>query len=243
METPENLAERLGNVSHFMKLSLADRLSIILAGQMRLFSPDTVIFSEEEPCAGMFVLLRGHVHICKLGPQGQQNIIADIDPVIMFNEVALLDGGPNPYTAIATQNCFAWHMRREAYQKLLQRYAQDQYMEVALGLLGIMASRYRQLLDNYADLSFLTVPIRVAKLIYKLSDQGQTPINRHEISINEMAAHIASVPEAISRSLNFLKCQGIIETTRTTINILKPDELARLAQVESKNIFTYGRKR
>jgi CRP/FNR family transcriptional regulator len=210
---------------------------------MRLFSPDTAIFSEEEPCAGMFVLLRGHVHICKLGPQGQQNIIADIDPVIMFNEVALLDGGPNPYTAIATQNCFAWHISREAYQKLLQRYAQDQYMEVALGLLGIMASRYRQLLDNYADLSFLTVPIRVAKLIYELSDQGQLSINRHEISINEMAAHIASVPEAISRSLNFLKCQGIIETTRTTINILKPDELARLAQVESKNIFTYGRKR
>lgn len=243
METPENLAERLGNVSHFMKLPLADRLSIVLAGQMRLYSTDTVIFSEEEPCAGMFVLLKGHVHICKLGPQGQQNIIADIDPVIMFNEVALLDGGPNPYTAIATQNCFAWHISREAYQKLLQRYAQDQYMEVALGLLGIMASRYRQLLDNYADLSFLTVPIRVAKLIYELSNQGQLPINRHETSINEMAAHIASVPEAISRSLNFLKCQGIIATTRTTINILKPDELARLAHVESGNIFTYGRKR
>jgi CRP/FNR family transcriptional regulator len=226
-----------------MKLPLADRLAIILAGQMRLFSPDMVIFSEEEPCAGMFVLLRGHVHICKLGPQGQQNIIADIDPVIMFNEVALLDGDPNPYTAIATQNCFAWQISREAYLKLLQRYAKDQYMEVALGLLGIMASRYRQLLDNYADLSFLTVPIRVAKLLYELSDQGQTPINRHETSINEMAAHIVSVPEAISRSLNFLKCQGIIATTRTTINILKPDELARLAQIEPKNIFTYGRKR
>ncbi len=96
-------------------------------------------------------------------------------------------------------------------------------------------------MDNYADLSFLTVPIRVAKLIYELSDHGQQSINRHEISINEMAAHIASVPEAISRSLNFLKCQGIIATSRTTINILKPDQLAKLAQVESKNLFTYGR--
>lgn len=241
METSENLAERLGHVSHFMKLSLADRLSIILAGQMRLYSPHTVIFSEEEPCAGMFVLLKGHVHICKLGPQGQQNIIADINPVIMFNEVALLDGGPNPYTAIATQNCFAWQISSEAYQKLLQRFARDQYMEIALGLLGIMASRYRQLLNNYANLSFLTVPIRVARLIYDLSDQGHLSINRREISINEMAAHIASVPEAISRSLNFLKCQGIIATTRSTIDILKPDELARLAHIESKNIFTYGR--
>jgi hypothetical protein len=86
METPETLAERLGNVSHFLKLPFSDRLAIIRTGQMRLFSPDTIIFSEQESCAGMFVLLRGHVHICKLGLKGQQNIIADIDPVIMFAE-------------------------------------------------------------------------------------------------------------------------------------------------------------
>jgi len=191
----------------------------------------------------MFVLLRGHVHICKLGLKGQQSIIADIDPVIMFNEVALLDGGPNPYTAIATQNSLAWQISYEAYQKLLHRYAQDQYIEVSLGLLGIMASRYRQLLENYADLSFLTVPNRVAKLIYELSAQGRVPINRHENSINEMAAHIASVPEAISRSLNILKCQGIITTSRTTITVLEPLELARLAKTEPKNLFVYGRKK
>jgi CRP-like cAMP-binding protein len=116
-------------------------------------------------------------------------------------------------------------------------------MQVALGLLDIMASRYRQLLDSYADLSFLTVPIRVAKLIYELSEKGQVPINRSDTSINEMAAHIATVPEAISRSLNLLRCQGIIHTTRTKITVLKPDELARLAQVESKNLFIYGEKR
>lgn len=243
MENPETLAERLGNVKHFMKLPLADRLAIILAGQMRLFSPGTTIFAEQEPCAGMFVLLRGHVHICKLGPQGQQTIIADIDPVIMFNEVAILDGGPNPYTAIATQNCFAWQITHAAYQKLLNRYAKDQYMQVALGLLDIMASRYRQLLDSYADLSFLTVPIRVTKLIYELSDEGRVSINRADISINEMAARISTVPEAISRSLNLLRCQGIIHTTRSQITVLKPDELARLAQVESKNLFVYGDKR
>jgi CRP/FNR family transcriptional regulator len=240
METPENLAERLGNVSHFMKLPLGDRLSIIMAGQMRLFSAGTTIFTEQEPCAGMFVLLKGHVHICKLGPQGQQSIIADIDPVIMFNEVALLDGGVNPYTAIANQNCFAWHITRQSYQKLLQKFAKDQYMSVALGLLDIMARRYRQLLESYADLSFLTVPIRVSKLVYELSDRGQAPINRTEISINEMAARIATVPEAISRSLNLLRCQGIISTTRTKITILKPEELARLAQAEPGNLFVYG---
>ena len=239
MESLENLADRLGNVSHFMKLPLTDRLAIVLSGQMRLYSADSIIFSEEEPCAGMYVLLKGHVHICKLGPQGQQSIIADIDPVIMFNEVALLDGGPNPYTAIATQNCFAWHISHQAYQKLLRRYAKDQYMQVALGLLNIMASRYRQLLSSYADLSFLTVPIRVAKLIYELSEKGSVPIIRRDISINEMAAHISTVPEAISRALNYLRCQGIIHTTRTKITVIEPVELAKLAQVDSSNLFIY----
>jgi CRP-like cAMP-binding protein len=242
METTDTLAERLGNVSHFLKLSLKDRMAIILAGQMRLFSPDTVIFSENEPCAGMFVLLNGHVHICKHSLEGQQSIIADIDPVIMFNEVALLDGGPNPYSAIATQNCVAWQINYQAYEKLLNRFAQDQYMEVALGLLGIMARRYRQLLDSYSDLTFLSVPNRVAKLIYELSAHGQTPIKRNENSINEMAGHIASSPEAISRSLNILKCQGIITSTRTMITVLKPDLLARMAHTELNNLFIYGSK-
>jgi len=242
METNESLAARLGNVSHFMKLSMADRLAIVLAGRMRHFSPNTVIFSEEAACAGMFVLLKGHVHICKLGLEGQQSINADIDPVIMFNEVALLDGGPNPYTAIAAQNCLTWQISLASYEKLLKRFARDQYMEVALGLLVIMAGRYRQLLDSYADLSFLTVPNRVAKLIYELSRQGQAPINRHENSINEMAAHIACAPEAISRSLNYLKFQGLISTNRTTITVLNPNELAIMAQVDSKNIFAYGHK-
>ena len=242
MDNPERLAERLGNVRHFMTLSLADRLSIILAGQLRLYSADTTIFSEEETCSGMFVLLKGHVHICKLGPQGHQTIIADIEPVIMFNEVALLDGGPNPYTAIATQNCLAWHISHQSYQRLLKRFAKDQYMQVALGLLDIMASRYRQLLNNYADLSFLTVPVRVAKLIYELSNYGQDPIDRRKISISEMAARISTVPEAISRALNFLRCQGIIQTTRTKITILLPDELEKFTQVDSTNLFVYGHK-
>lgn len=232
MDNIEQLANQLGNVSHFKSLPLTDRLNIVRAGQMRLISEGTIIFSESDPCEGMFVLLHGHVHLCKIGPQGQENIIADLNPVIMFNEVALLDGGPNPYTAIADKNSLVWQVKLEAYAFLLKKYAQEPYMQVSLGLLKIMAGRYRSLLENYGDLSFLTVPVRVSKLLYELSCQGKIPIQRNQIPITEMAARIATVPEAISRSLNFLKCQGIINTSRTKITIEKPKELAHLAQIE-----------
>jgi CRP/FNR family transcriptional regulator, cyclic AMP receptor protein len=242
METSESLAERLGNVSHFKKLPLKDRLAITLSGQMHLYSPGTTIFSEDDPCAGMYVLLKGHVHICKHGLQGQLSIIAEIDPVIMFNEVALLDGGVNPFTAIATENCFCWNISYQSFQNLLKRYAKEQFMQIPIGLLKIMASRYRQLLESFSDITFLSVPSRVAKLIFELSNQGQTSINRREQSIQEMAAHIATTPEAISRSLNILKCQNIISSTRLTITILDPDKLEKLAHAELHNLFVYGSK-
>ena len=227
----EKLAERLGNVIHFKNLPLRDRIDIIKAGQIRYVSAGTVLFSEEDPCSGMYVLLRGHVHLCKLGPQGQENIVADLDPVIMFNEVALLDGGLNPYTAIINQNSLVWQISLEAYQKLLKKYINEPFMQLSLGLLGIMAGRYRQLVDHYADLSFLTVPVRLAKLIYELSDQGKNSIKRQNVSINEMAARISTVPEAISRGLNFLKCQVVIKTYRLTISVVDREELVRLAQI------------
>ncbi|MFC2064648.1 Crp/Fnr family transcriptional regulator [Chloroflexota bacterium] len=227
----DDLASRLKNVIHFKNLPLKDRLDIVRSGQIRQIPADTVIFSEEDPCSGMYILLRGHVHLCKMGPQGQENIIADLYPVIMFNEVALLDGGPNPYTAIADQKSLIWKISLDNYQKLLSRYVDEPYMQLSLGLLQIMAGRYRELADHYADLSFLTVPVRLARLIYEISGDGRQSINRQDISINEMAARISTVPEAISRALNFLKCQGVITTNRLTISIVDRDELIKLAQI------------
>jgi len=240
--TPETLARRLGNVRHFMNLPVSDRLAVIRAGQIRIFPSQSVIFREHEPCAGMFVLLSGHVHLCKLSIEGQLCIVDIVNPVIMFNEVALLDGGSNPFTAVAEQHCVTWHISRESYLRLLDRLAQDEYAKIAIGLLDIMARRHRQLLESYSDLTFLTVPIRVAKLIYELSDNGSMPIDRQNVSISEMAARISTVPEAISRSLQFLRCQGIIRTNRTTITVLQPDELAILARVRDTRRQPVGEK-
>lgn len=239
MESFEDLAHRLGNVSHFRSISLKDRLAIVFTGHFRALPAGTDIIVEGDPSSGMFVLLKGHVHIIKQGMQGQRSIIAEIDPVIMFNEVALLDGGSNPYTAYAAQYCLCWQIEQKTYKELLLRLSGDQYLQVALGLLRVMAQRQRQLLDNYADLTFLTVPKRVAKLIGELSNHGQVIIDRSEISIDEMAAHIGTTPEAISRSLKELRCKGIILPTRKTISVLKPDELARIALGELGNPFVY----
>jgi CRP/FNR family transcriptional regulator len=221
-----DLVSQLGNVKHFQGLPESAREAIVAAGQVKRFAVGTTIFAEGEPCAGMFVLLSGQVHLCKLGLQGQENIMTVIEPVIMFNEVAVLDGGPNPATAVAIRDCVTWNVGCVAFHELVSRYP-----EVGLGLLPVLAARNRALISQYEDLSFRSVLARAAKLLLDLSRYGQQAIDRREHSIYEMAARIATVPEAISRSLQAFKREGYLVSTRTSITISQPEALARKAQI------------
>lgn len=226
-QTTINLVESLGRVEHFKRFPEADRAEIVNAGQVRTFSAGSVIFREGESAAGMFVLFDGHVHLCKIGPQGQQSIVAEIEPVIMFNEVTVLDGGSNLTTAIAMQDCATWNVSAENFQTLLKRYP-----IVGLGLLRVLATRTRNLLAQYEDLSFRSVVARTAKLLLDLSDHGKRPIDRKAFTNADMAAKISTVPEALSRSLQIFRKNGDITCTRAVIIVNQPQTLERFAQIE-----------
>jgi CRP-like cAMP-binding protein len=222
--TPDHLNELLSGVSHFRSLPAADRATIIAGGNVRRFAAGTVIFHEGAPCAGLFVLLRGEVHLRKLGPEGQEQIMSVIEPVTMFNEVPVLDGGTNVATAFASQDAVTWHVTYEAFQELLHRYP-----AIGLGLLHMLARRNRFLISQYEDLSFRSVVARTAKLLLTLSDGGAVAIDRYDTPNTELAARIATVPEAFSRALRHLRGRGYITCTRNTITVVDAESLSDIA--------------
>ncbi len=220
-----DLVPQLRRVEYFRHLSESDLRAIITTGRVRDFAAGEAIIVEGQPCAGMAVLLSGRVHLRKLGPQGQESILTVIEPVIMFNEVAVLDGGPNLTTAVAVENCVVWQVGCDSFQELLARYPM-----IGLGLLRVLARRNRFLVGQYEDLSFRTVQARTAKLLLDLSENGQRPIDRRQYPNHELAARIATVPEAFSRALKYLKHNGCITCTRTVIAVCCISDLAVLAE-------------
>lgn len=221
------LLNRMTHLKHFKGLSFADLEVIIKAGHIRQINTGVIITMEEEPCAGLFVLLRGQVHLYRLGPDGQEVLMDVTKPVTMFNEVAILDGGPNTFTAIAAKDCIIWNAADKSLVDLSERYPQ-----IALGFLPILAARQRALISIVTDVCFRSVRARTAKLLLDLSICGQQSITRQEHTIYKMSAQVSTVPEAISRSLRFFHDQGYIVNSRSLIIIRQPKELARLAQVE-----------
>jgi CRP-like cAMP-binding protein len=225
----KDLPKLLGRVWHFRHLNMSDLRMIINAGQLKSFQAGSVIFQELAPSAGMFVLFRGKVHLCKLSHTGQIQIISVIEPVIMFNEVTAIDGGPNPFTAMAEKDCITWNIDHQSFVDLVRRFPDP---DIGLGMLQVLASRTRLLIDRCEDLSFRPVLARTAKLLLELSNHGTKVINRRGHPIKDLAASIATVPEAISRSLTTLKEDQLIESTRTRITILHPTKLAEIAWME-----------
>jgi CRP/FNR family transcriptional regulator, dissimilatory nitrate respiration regulator len=228
MHNTEQLVQWLSRVSHFKKLPPSALYEVVTSGEIKRYSKGQVIYVEGEPCSGLFVLFRGRVHLCKTSHQGQESIIAVIDPVIMFNEVPVLDGGHNAVTAVAEQNCILWRITRNNFQVLAQRYP-----EIALSLLPVLAKRNRMLLSFCEDVAFRSVMGRTAKILLGISHQGQIQIDRRMHTNQVLAAQAATVPEPFCRAVRVLRQGGTIKCTRTAITILDPVKLAHIAEVDS----------
>lgn len=222
-----SLVSRLSKVRHFRSLPPTAIYEIVTAGTVQTFASGSTIFHEGWECAGLFVLFRGIVHLSKTSYQGQESIISVIEPVIMFNEVSVLDGGENPFTAIAEEKSITWCINRKRFLSLVEKYP-----ILGLSLLNVLAKRNRKLIAKYEDLIARPVKARTAKIILDLSSFGTHPVDRITHSNQFIAASISTVPEAVSRAIKSLRETGVIECTRTQIFVNDPDDLADIAQIE-----------
>jgi len=227
----ESLIDQISQVSHFKNFPRFALKDIVFAGQVRQYPAETIIFSEGEPSAGMHVLISGQVRLTKIGLQGIESIIYILKSVVMFNEITAIDGQPNPVTAITDLDTTTWQISTEKFQILMSRY-----QELGIGLLRILAARNRVLMNRIEDLMSRSVLARTAKILIAMSHGDQHIINRHEHTNRRLAAMAATVPEAFSRSLKYLKDEGVIDCTRSYIKIHSRDELLKHAQAEPMHL-------
>lgn len=226
MHSISQLAQRLSGVKHFQHIPPDELLNIIQLGHTQSFQAGEMVFQENTPGDGLYVLLSGQIQLCKLSRQGQNAILSIFEPVIMFNEVAALDRGPNPVTAIASEESVVWRLSADQLEQLVLRYPR-----IGLGLLQVLAARNRHLVAQYEDISFRTVMARTAKLLLELSANGTKAIDRRKHPVHQMAARIATVPEVFSRFLKVMRSNQDIRCSAATIEVIQPAHLQKIADI------------
>ncbi len=228
MDEIDQFAERLHQVEYFKHLSAKELIDIVSSGSVKRAIAGEYLFHENDACGGMYVLVQGQVNLLKNGPDGQETILNTINPVTMFNEVPVLDGGPNPASAVTTRDALLWRITCDKFRTLLARYPQ-----VSIGLLSVLARRNRMMINHYGDLSFRSVPARVAKHLVELSNDGSEIIQRSQHPIKVIAARVVAAPEAVSRTLKVFKMDKLILCDRKSIQVIDLKKLQLMARIEN----------
>lgn len=199
------------------------------AGSQR-YGRGQMILVEGEPCAGLFVVAAGEVKVFKVSGQGREQILQQLGPGDTFNEVAVLDGGPNPASVTAVTDAVLYCIPRDEVRRLAQRHP-----DLAWALIESLARRTRHLVSMVEDLALRSVKARLARLL--LSEAERTRVadtldRSHMVSQADMAARLGTVREVVGRALRDLAGEGLISFDRHRIVIVDRAGLAAAADLD-----------
>jgi CRP/FNR family cyclic AMP-dependent transcriptional regulator len=213
--------ELLRSISYFSGLDEATLKALAGVAVRRRYDAGQMIFVEGEPCAGLFIVERGRVKIFKLSPGGREQILHIFGAGEGFNDVAILDGGPNPASVMALEPTSVLVIDRPSMVDLLERYP-----ALSRAVIENLASRARHLVSLVEDLSLRTVMGRLAKLLLEQATE-EVDLERvpRGLTHAQMAARLGTVREVITRSLHKLEDEGIIKIERHKIIILDREAL------------------
>ena len=218
----------LRRVPYFARLPDAVLVALAASCVERRFDRGQVIFLEGEPCAGLYIVSAGEVKIFKVSPQGREQVLHQMGPGGTFNEVAVLDGGPNPASVAALTEVSVWVIMREEMQRLAETYP-----SLAWALIESLANRARHLVAMVEDLSLRSVKSRLARLLLSEADRGAKAgeLDRSQmVTQAEMAARLGTVREMIGRALRELADDGLIDFDRHRIVIVDREGLVAVGE-------------
>jgi CRP/FNR family transcriptional regulator, cyclic AMP receptor protein len=208
---PPSVTELLKQVPIFSDLSEQELTFLAARVGQRKFGEGELIFSEGEPCSGMFVVESGNVRIFKSSTGGREQVLSIDGPGGSVAELPVFDGGNYPASAQAITATALLFVSKQDFHTLCL-----QHPEVALKVLRIVGGRLRRLVGIIEELSFTTVRHRLAAVLVRLAKLERKPGSNEStftlpVNNNELAAQIGTVRELVSRNLSRLQSEGLIE--------------------------------
>jgi CRP-like cAMP-binding protein len=214
------LLGRLRAVSYFAELPTPAFSGLAAQALRREYLEGTTIFVEGEPASGMWLVESGRVKVYKLNPEGEEHILHFLGPGSTFNDIAAFDGAPNPANAAALTQTTLWLLPSSALYTLVR-----DHHAFATRVIQLMAGRVRTLVRQIEDLALYSVTIRLARFLLKQADDPA--LSGPGVTRAAIAAHLATTPESVSRSLRALEENGAIRFDRHRI-IIEREDLLRL---------------
>jgi CRP/FNR family transcriptional regulator len=181
----------------------------------RNLDPDAILFLEDEPCTGFFVLVEGAIQLTRCAETpGAHPTLAVIMPVASFAEAAMFGGEAFPATATALKPSRVFHFPKGPFL-----VAMREDPDLAQAIIHAQAVWLRRLTHTVEQLTGSGSSDRLLNWI-----REQVPVGRSlvlPVTKKVLAAQLGMTPETLSRGLRNLQDLGILRVTGTTLQRLK----------------------
>jgi len=210
---------------------LAESELKFLAGRVarRKYAAGESVFTEGEPCIGLYIVVSGHVRIYKSSAGGREQVLSIDGPGASIAELPVFDGGRYPASVVAMDDVTLIFVSKQDFQALCLAHP-----PVALKVLKVVGGRLRRLVGIIEELSFTTVRHRLAAFLLRMAKPEAGGRKAVELllpaSNQELAAQIGTVRELVSRNLSRLQSEGIIQIEGRTITVRDLKALEAAAQ-------------
>jgi CRP-like cAMP-binding protein len=192
----------------------------------KYYSRGQNFFAEGDEGIGFYIILSGKVKVFKLSPEGKEQIFHILEAPEPFAEAAVFAGQHYPASAQALAETMVLFFPRQKFLELISREP-----SLALAMLALLSLRLRKLTMLVENLSLKEVPSRLAAYLLYLNEHNvNAPTIELDISKNQMASLLGTIPETLSRILKRMNEEKLINVSTRSISILDKKGLTDLAE-------------
>ncbi|MFL9888770.1 Crp/Fnr family transcriptional regulator [Paraburkholderia agricolaris] len=223
------LAALLARSAWFRSAPTAMQAQLIQAGRIERLAAGERLFTRGDSDDGLYCVLDGLMRIGAASSAGKEALLAVIEPVNWFGEIALFDNRPRTHDAYAERDAELFHVPRAALATLLERTPEYWH---AFGLL--LTQKLRLAFDAIEEAALLPAAPRVARrLLLMAGGYGEPGAIRRVLKVpqEDLAMMLALSRQTINQVLKQFETQGALKLRYAEIEIADVQKLSALADL------------
>lgn len=223
------LAALLARSAWFRSAPAAMQAQLIQAGRIVRLAAGERLFTRGDSDDGLYCVLDGLMRIGAASSAGKEALLAVIEPVNWFGEIALFDKRPRTHDAYAERDAELFHVPRAALAALLERTPEYWH---AFGLL--LTQKLRLAFDAIEEAALLPAAPRVARrLLLMAGGYGEPGAIRRVLKVpqEDLAMMLALSRQTINQVLKQFETQGALKLRYAEIEIADVQKLSALADL------------
>lgn len=221
LRKPQGWREGTGNLGLVDVLQAEGRLKNV---PLRRFEPGNLLLRPESRSGDVLLITSGRVRVYFLTAAGEEAFIDELGPGECVGELAAIDGSDPLKHFEAIQPTRAFALRRPDFLELL-----DRSPGFANAIRNTLCSSIRRINRRYIETRLLPMRTRLCAELLRLGhlqEDGSVLVDPAPTHL-ELAKRIASQRETVTKELNRLGRSGAVESSRSTVRLLKPAEMQR----------------